>query len=945
LCDRSLVSVFFHLKSSCQQRRNIYSSSGPLGTIRHVIEEHMKHSTQKADITKKPFHPMPEDVLCTCKSYCTTYDRETRTHIGGQLINRSTAHRHRLDDNRSPALDGFANHVASSVLDDTSGLRPLRNCGVAASVSVLQRTVLPGELITIEGEVRDRISWTPTRKPLRFAVDPVPDLDFESPLASIDYIPNSGQHTLLPSDPRNIAFIENENRLYEIVGHLKYIALSSHEDLEDLLEDLIDKATAGLRRMMEHKKTEWERQRMKIQAIENGFIVVNTGWISCSDDNTMNMSDTEADAYIADGPHNSPAVIAALLTVLLMHLVFHLPRRATALLLVGMRCMLNLLNASGDADQLPGDPRTVLNRFDLDPRCTSYLQCPSCYALYPYTGTITSAPPEFETCTHQPTPTSPPCGVPLWEERRLGGKTIRAPRRKYIHQSLKEWVGRLLTRPGVEDLLREPCDKPETSVMEDIWDAPVLRRIRDVDGRPFFRGREGELRLAFSLNADGFNPLHMLEAKQSLTCTAVYMIILNFPPNLRYLFRNMYLAGVIPGPGKPSLDQINHVLSLLVQELLDFWRGVFYTITFACASGLLTKGAMIPLVCDMLAARQLSGFSSATSTWFCTFCLLAISDIENLDQSSWPCRDLGEHIKWAKRWRDCGSEAEREEVFKASGVRWSALLDLPYWNPMLFSVVDSMHLDYLGMVHSHCRKVLRINVSIEGGDGTIIKPQKPVSRPSDRDLSKWLDTIRDTTDLDMLFNKLSGGCSKNILWHICIDKNLRSAGTRKQLAKNIIGWVSATKNVVLLVSDNVFKRSRVDPDSIEPPGPPLEPPTDSDDGSIEAESSADEDLPFLRKLEETDQAFNKHRISEKGIGRLDVPTLRAMCGTRELHDNGRKEDLVGRLIRWVIVFPSLTLCYAKNASSVMSLSLIHQNRVPNQGKSLGKTFWRPCGMI
>ena len=515
-----------------------------------------------------------------------------------------------------------------------------------------------------------------------------------------------------------------------------------------------------------------------------------------------NGSDIGIDKYMADDlRNNSPAVVAALSTVLLMHLVFHLSRRATMVLLAGMRCMLSALGARGDSDQLPEDPRTVLNRFDLDPRCTSFLQCPTCYALYPYAGTITSAPPEFETCTHKPTPTSPPCGAPLWEERRLGGKTIRAPRRKYIHQSLKEWVGRLLTRPGVEDLLREPCDKPETSVMEDIWDAPVLRNFRDVDGQRFFHGRKGEMRLAFSLNADGFNPLHMLESKQNLTCTAIYMIILNFPPHLRYLFRNMYLAGVIPGPGKPSLDQINHTLSLLVQELLEFWRGVFYSVTFASISGLLTKGAMIPLVCDMLAARQLSGLGSSTSTWFCTFCLLTIQDIENLDKSSWPCRNLHEQIKQAKLWRDSESEEEREEVFKASGVRWSALLDLPYWNPILFSVVDSMHSGYLGAVHAHCRKVWRINISIEGGDGTIIQPLKSVSRPSDSDLSRWLDTIRDTTDSEILYNKLSGGCPKNVLWHICADNHLRSAGTRKQLARNIIAWVSATKDLMVLAFD------------------------------------------------------------------------------------------------------------------------------------------------
>ena len=490
-----------------------------------------------------------------------------------------------------------------------------------------------------------------------------------------------------------------------------------------------------------------------------------------------------------------PAVVAALLTVLLMNLVFHLSRRATYILLVGMRCML-LAQDQSQADKLLNDPRTVLNRFNLDPHCTSFLQCPACYALYPYTGTITSNSPEFKKCTHRPTPSSPSCDAILWEERQLHGKTIHAPRRKYIHQSLKEWIGRLLARPGIEELLREPCGKPTTPTMGDIWDAPVLRNFTDVDGNPFFRNRCGELRLAFSLNANGFHPLHMLEAKQTISCTAIYMVVLNFPPVLRYLFRNMYLAGVIPGPGKPSLDQINHALSLLVQELLDFWKGVFYTVTFASASGLLTKGAMIPLVCDMLAARQLCGLSSAMSTLFCTCCLLTIQEIENLDKSSWPPRDLGEQIRQAQRWRDSESEDDRIAIFKACGVRWSALLDLPYWNPILFSVVDSMHSAYLGLFQAHCRRIWWINISAEGGNGTIIKPNSAVLRPKDNVLSYWLNIIRDT-DINLLHNELKG-CKKNMLWYICVDNNIRSAGTKGQLVTNIVKWVSTAYTYVCI---------------------------------------------------------------------------------------------------------------------------------------------------
>jgi hypothetical protein len=490
-----------------------------------------------------------------------------------------------------------------------------------------------------------------------------------------------------------------------------------------------------------------------------------------------------------------------------MHLVFHLSRRATAVMLVAMRCMLSSQGANRDLiDQVPKDPRSVLNRFDLDPRCSSLLQCPVCYALYPYSGTITSTEVETARCSFKPTPNSPPCNIPLWEEHQYCGKSFVAPRRKYVHQNLKEWVGRLLTRPGIAEIFRESCNRPVTGIIQDIWDAPVFRNFRDVDGKSFFRGRGEEIRLAFSLNVDGFNPFHMLEAKQSVSCTAIYMVILNFPEHLRFLFRNMYLAGVIPGPGKPSLDQINHALSLLVAELLEFWKGVYYTVVPASQTGCLTKGALIPLVCDMLAARQLIGLGSATSTWFCTLCLLTIQDIENLDKSTWPARDLAMQIERAREWRDCESGAAREACFKAHGVRWSVLLELPYWNPILFSVVDSMHAAYLGLVQSHCRKIWRINLTVDGGEGTAIQPAKDVPRPSDLVLSRWLDAIRHSLDANGLRKLLMGPdkCPKDVLWHICVDNNPRSAGGRKQLIENIIDWVrkNCTHGIHTLTSKN-----------------------------------------------------------------------------------------------------------------------------------------------
>ena len=469
-------------------------------------------------------------------------------------------------------------------------------------------------------------------------------------------------------------------------------------------------------------------------------------------------------------------------------------------MIAGIRSILGAAQVpSKTVDLLPKDPRTIVNGVDLDPRTTSYLQCPACYALYPFSGTgFRDLPPNtIEHCTHRPTPESDPCGVPLWRDRRVGSTILKVPSRKYVHQSLKEWVGRLLARPGVEDMFDTTSNQPAVDRMADIWDSPVLKNLRDVDETPFFAKHGNELRLAFSLGADSFHPLGSLEAKQSMSATAIFMVLLNFPKEQRFKYKNMYLVGVIPGPSKPSLEQINHALSLLVLELLEFWKGVYYTQTYKFPGGRLSKGALIALVCDMLAARQVAGFGSVTSTFFCTFCLLAIQDIENLQKDTWPERALHAHLECAREWRNCQTVRDRDRLFKLHGIRWSALLNLPYWNPILYTILDSMHGAFLGLFQSHCRKVWRIDISVEGGDGSFLHVKKPVPRPSDSVLRDWLRVIR--ANPRNLLEQLTGeNIQRSILWHICVDNGLRHAGAKRALAKGIVEWVRLGFNFAFL---------------------------------------------------------------------------------------------------------------------------------------------------
>ncbi len=89
-------------------------------------------------------------------------------------------------------------------------------------------------------------------------------------------------------------------------------------------------------------------------------------------------------------------------------------------------------------------------------------------------------------------------------------------------------------------------------------------------------------------------------------------MLLNLPPSIRHLPENLYLAGIIPGPNKPSLTEINHYLQLIVDDFKCLWSsGYHLTRTHKYRLGRLVKGMIVPVVCDLLAAHQLIGYAAA----------------------------------------------------------------------------------------------------------------------------------------------------------------------------------------------------------------------------------------------------------------------------------------------------------------------------------------------
>jgi hypothetical protein len=499
-------------------------------------------------------------------------------------------------------------------------------------------------------------------------------------------------------------------------------------------------------------------------------------------------------------------VKAASLVSLVLENIYFTPRRALRVHLAGLRSFARSAGLPSDmVNLIPKDPRPASSHFDINPILRTFVSCPTCHCLYPYN--LDGAPsgnlhPTVSHCSFVKTPSSVPCNTPLWTERVLGGGRIRSsPCAKYLHQDLKSWLGRLISRKGMEDTL-DSCPQGDRgnphAPIDDIWQSPVFNNLKDKHGTPFLPGPQNEGRIIFGFSVDSFDPFGMKTAKQSVSSTGIWIFCVNLPPHLRFLQENMLLVGVIQGPHKPSKDEINPYIQLVVNDLQDFWDpGVFFSRTYMYRFGRLYKGMLVPVIADMLALRQILGLPGASKAhYFCTFCDLDIDDIDVLDRSEWPKKDVNLIRMFAKLWKDAQSEHDQMSIFQACGLRWSPLLELPYFNPVLYAVIDSVHDLELNLLPYHNRRLFQIDVKVKvGGDGVVTRPSPP--RTARTASKKELDFCRNLIwkNEPRLFYQLLE-LHRSVLHGFCKAEGVRGeghklvVGTKIVLAKNICFWVS-----------------------------------------------------------------------------------------------------------------------------------------------------------
>lgn len=167
--------------------------------------------------------------------------------------------------------------------------------------------------------------------------------------------------------------------------------------------------------------------------------------------------------------------------------------------------------------------------------------CPDCYSTYDYDDCL--AQNKRATCSfvrfprHSQSRMRKKCGSSLLKTIKTASRKILfRPIKVFCYRSLIEQIKHVVNQPKMLDILSQWKSRAiPTGIMADIFDGKVWKSFLTINGEEFLSSR---YTLALSLNADWFNPYKHIE----YSVGAMYIAILNYPRQLRYLHKNILLV-------------------------------------------------------------------------------------------------------------------------------------------------------------------------------------------------------------------------------------------------------------------------------------------------------------------------------------------------------------------------------------------------------------------
>jgi len=154
-----------------------------------------------------------------------------------------------------------------------------------------------------------------------------------------------------------------------------------------------------------------------------------------------------------------------------------------------------------------------------------------------------------------------------------------------------------------------------------------------------------------------------------------------------------------------------------------------------------------------------------------------------LNREAWIPQSYADHVIYVEKWKNAQMEADRNDVFSEYGAKWSELVQLSYWDPTQYVVIDSMHGFYLCLFLQHMCDVWGMNIKLDDGDGF------PDMNVSGQDLENARQILRcgKMGELKAL--------PRNHLQALCCELGLHYGGRKGALIKLLSTYVSIFPNV------------------------------------------------------------------------------------------------------------------------------------------------------
>lgn len=332
-----------------------------------------------------------------------------------------------------------------------------------------------------------------------------------------------------------------------------------------------------------------------------------------------------------------------------------------------------------------------------------YAVCSSCFSIYSIESCIApSGSPIL--CKKKISVRKPSCNTQLLKRVEIANKkVVFHPIKVYCYKRLQDSLQLLLQRPGFYDDCEEVRNhRRKDNLFRDVFDGNLWNEFKNYKGKPFL---SEPFTYGLMLNVDWFNPFK--HAVYSLG--ALYLTVMNLPRSKRYKQENVILVGLIPGPSEPPLN-INSFLAPLVDELLHFWDGIHMTVANFSEAKLI-RCALLCVACDIPASRKVSGFLGHTANQGCSKCMKSFpgsvgqKDYSGFDREKWVQRTVQSHRQNVDEILSTSLKTEKAKLETKYGCRYSALLDLPYFDPVRMTIIDPLHNLFLGSAKHILKRV------------------------------------------------------------------------------------------------------------------------------------------------------------------------------------------------------------------------------------------------